>query len=274
MIDICLSLVGILLGLIPIIIVLGPIALILFAIFFPFVILKDWEGALVLRLGKYSRSLKPGMNFKLPLLDRIIKVDKRITTIDIPQQEVMTTDNIPLKIDGVVYFKVKNVADAILNVNDYYNAIALYSQTAIRDVIGGIELDKILSDREGVAQEIHNIIENDISKWGIEIISINLQHIELPESMKRAMARQAEAEREKRAVIIKSKGELEASTNIKKAAALMQNNSRAINLRTLSFISDISGDSNAELNFVIPLDNLDALDIDNKPNKKSKRGGK
>lgn len=239
--------------------------------FLPIVIIKEWEGGIILRLGKYNKTLKKGVNVRIPFLDTVIKVDKRITTIDIPKQEVMTADNVPVKIDAVVYFRVVDEKKAILNVEDYFSAVALYSQTAIRDVVGGITLDSVLLEREKIAKQISEIVERDMNQWGVDIVSINLQDIELPAEMKRAMARQAEAEREKRAVIIKAQGELEASKNLQKAMEILTSKYSAINLRTLAFISDVSGDSATTLNFVVPLDNLDILNI---KNDKTGRGGK
>ena len=230
----------------------------------PIVIIREWEGGIILRLGKFNKKLKKGINIIIPLVDRIIKVDKRIETIDVPRQEVITADNIPMKIDGVIYFKIIDSSKAILNVEDYFSAIGLFAQTAIRDIIGGAKLDTILEDREGIAKDTKDVVANDMLKWGIEVVSINIQHIELPDNMKRAMARQAEAEREKRSIIIKAQGELEASKNFKKASENLATDSAAVNLRTLAFISEISADSNAEFSFLIPLDNMDVLKMSKK----------
>ncbi|MCD6227199.1 slipin family protein [Candidatus Micrarchaeota archaeon] len=262
--DICFGLFGTLIPVIFLLILLFVFILPIIWVFLPIVIIREWEGGLVLRLGKFNKSLKKGINIVIPFIDKAIKLDKRIVTIDIPKQEVMTSDNVPVKIDAVVYFKVVSAEKAVLNVKDYYSAVALYSQTAIRDVVGGVTLDTVLQDREDVAKKIREIVEDDMNKWGIDIVSINLQDVELPTEMKRAMARQAEAEREKRAVIIKASGELEASKNLVKASEILASNYSAINLRTLAFISDVSGDSAATFNFVIPLDNLSVLDLKKK----------
>ncbi|MCC7569978.1 slipin family protein [Candidatus Micrarchaeota archaeon] len=258
MADICLMFIG-LLPFLFLAVLVGIFVLPIVWALLPIVIVREWEGGIVLRLGKFQKSLGKGLNFVIPFIDRVILVDKRVETIDIPKQEVMTADNIPIKIDGVIYFTVNDSSKAILNVEEYFSAIALFGQTAIRDVVGGVNLDKILEDRDGIAENIKSIVDEDMLKWGIEIVAINIQHVEMPEEMKRAMARQAEAEREKRAVIITSQGELEASKNLQKAAEILVSDFSAINLRTLSFLSEISSDTNTEFDFIIPLDNMDIL---------------
>jgi len=219
-------------------------------------VIYEYEAGVKFRLGRYVGILKPGLNYFIPVFEKLMKVDMRILTVDIPVQEVMTKDNVPLKIDAVVYFKVIRIEDAILKIRDYYNATRQYAQTALRDVMGDSELDRILMDREKVAKEIKEIVDKETDGWGIDIVSIKLQHIELPENMKRIMAKQAEAEREKRAVIIKAEGEVIASANLSKAARVLSSSPGALHLRTLNTINDMSSDKSNTVIFAIPLEIL------------------
>ena len=218
-------------------------------------IVNQWEEGIVLTLGKYSRKAKPGVNIIIPII-----VDKRITTVDIPKQEVMTKDNVSVMVNGVVYFRVEDTEKAILKIDDYRYAVAQYSQTALRDIIGETELDQVLTNREQVAEKIKEIVDKETSEWGVDITAIKLQDVELPKDMKRAMARQAEAERERRATILLSEGEFMASQNLVKAAKNLEKTPISIHLRTLQTLSDISGDPNSKVIFAIPLEVLKAFE--------------
>ncbi len=213
---------------------------------------KEWEEAIILRFGKFQRLVGPGFFFKWPLVESFLKQDRRIITLDVPRQEVMTKDNISVSIDAVVFMKVVNTKDSLVNIQNVWNSVMKYAQTTMRDVVGNIELDELLARRDEVADRIAQIVERETQDWGVDITSVNLQTVELPEDMKRVIARQAEAEREKRAVIIKSEGELTASTNLEKAVRRMSN--RAMYLRTLSSLEDISYDQSNTIVFAIPLD--------------------
>src|SRR3990172_7333402 len=177
-------------------------------------VVDQYERAVVLTLGKYTSTRQPGLTWILIGIQRMIKVDLRITTTDIPQQEVITKDNVPVGINAVVYFQVQNAEQAILNIKDYTLAVSQYAQAALRDVIGGIELDPLLSEREQTAEEIQKIVIKATEPWGIFVTDIKIQDIELPADMKRVMAKQAESERERRAVIIKAEGEYAASERL------------------------------------------------------------
>ena len=181
------------------------------------IVIDQYERGVVLTLGRYSKTLNPGLNILIPILQRVIKVDMRITTSDIPQQEVITKDNVPVGINAVVYFQVVRPEDAVLKIQDYTYAITQYAQTALRDVIGGVELDTLLTERQQLAQQIKALVDEETNAWGINVTAIKIQDIELPADMKRAMAKQAEAERGRRAVIITAEGEMTASENLKKA---------------------------------------------------------
>ena len=213
---------------------------------------KEWEEAIVLRFGKFQRLVGPGFFFKWPFAESFLKQDKRIITLDVSRQEVMTKDNISVSVDAVVFMKVVNTKDSLVNIQNVWNSVMKYAQTTMRDVVGDVELDELLARRDEIASKIANIVERETQDWGVDITSVNLQTVELPDDMKRVIARQAEAEREKRAVIIKSEGELTAATNLEKAVKQMSN--RAMYLRTLSSLEDISFDQSNTVVFAIPMD--------------------
>ena len=213
---------------------------------------KEWEEAIVLRLGKFQRLVGAGFFFKWPLAENFLKQDKRIITLDVARQEVMTKDNISVSVDAVVFMRVVDTKDSLVNIQNVWNSVMKYAQTTMRDVVGNVELDELLAKRDAIADRIAQIVEKGTEEWGIDIISVNLQNVELPDNLKRVIARQAEAEREKRAVIIKSTGELTAAKNLEKAVQQMSN--RALYLRTLSSLEDISYDQSNTIVFAIPMD--------------------
>ena len=213
---------------------------------------KEWEEAIILRFGKFQRLVGPGFFFKWPIAESFLKQDKRIITLDVARQEVMTKDNISVSIDAVVFMKVVNTKDSLVNIQNLWNSVMKYAQTTMRDVVGNVELDELLARRDEIAEKIERIVEKETREWGVDITSVNLQNVELPEDMKRVIARQAEAEREKRAVIIKSEGELTAAEKLEKAVRQMSN--RALYLRTLSSLEDISYDQSNTIVFAIPMD--------------------
>lgn len=213
---------------------------------------KEWEEAIVLRFGKFQRLVGPGFFFKWPFVETFMKQDKRIINLDISHQEVMTKDNISVTVDAVVFVKVVNTKFSIVNIRNIWDSVMKYAQTTMRDVVGDVELDELLARRDEVAEKIAHIVERETEEWGVDIISVKLQTVELPEDMKRVIARQAEAEREKRAVIIKSEGEFTAAENLEKAVNKMSN--RALYLRTLSSLEDISFDQSNTIVFAVPMD--------------------
>jgi len=213
---------------------------------------KEWEEAIILRFGKFQRLVGPGFFFKWPYIETFLKQDKRIINLDIQRQEVMTKDNISVTVDAVVFVKVVNTKDSIVNIRNVWDSVMKYAQTTMRDVVGDVELDELLARRDEVADKIAKMVEQETLEWGVDITSVKLQTVELPEDMKRIMARQAEAEREKRAVIIKSEGELTAAENLERAVNKMSN--RAMYLRTLSSLEDISFDQSNTIVFAVPMD--------------------
>ena len=213
---------------------------------------KEWEEAIILRFGKFQRLVGPGFFFKWPYIETFLKQDKRIINLDISRQEVMTKDNISVTVDAVVFVKIVNTKDSLVNIRNVWDSVMKIAQTTMRDVVGEIELDELLARRDEIADKIANIVDRETADWGVDITTVNLQTVELPEDMKRVIARQAEAEREKRAVIIKSEGEFTAAENLEKAVKQMSN--RALYLRTLSSLEDISFDQSNTIVFAIPMD--------------------
>jgi regulator of protease activity HflC (stomatin/prohibitin superfamily) len=235
--------------------VLGVVILILLS---GIKIINQYERGVILTLGKYTGTLSPGLKIVIPIIQRIIRVDMRITTIDIPKQEVITKDNVPVGINAVVYVQVENAESAILKIQDYYYAVMQYAQTALRDVIGGVELDDLLTEREKIAEQIKSLVDKETAEWGVNVTSIKMQDIELPTDMKRVMAKQAEAERERRATIIRAQGELAASENLQKAMKNMSADG-AIALRTLQTIESTTANPSNTVIFTLPTEVLAGL---------------
>jgi len=217
-------------------------------------LLYEYERGIIFTLGKYAGTRDPGLTLVIPILQSMQKVDMRIKTAEIPRQEVMTRGNIPMLVNAVVYFKVIKPEDAIIKIEDYAFAIRQYTQAALRDVIGNSEMDIVLTERESIAESIKEIVDSETDGWGIDVESIKIQEVELPAEMKRAMAQQAEAERERRAVIIASQGELEASKNLQAAARNLAESKGALHLRTLQTIRAIAADPSEKIVLFVPSD--------------------
>lgn len=217
-------------------------------------VILEYERLVIFRLGKYKRTIGPGVVYVLPIFEKSKKVDLRIVTADIPRQEVITRDNIPVLANTVVYYKVERPEDAVIKIENYAFAVRQYTQAALRDVVGNMELDSVLTERDKIAADIRGIVDTETNEWGIDIKSIKIQEIELPAEMKRAMAKQAEAEREKRAAIIASEGELAAARNLSEAAAQMAGEPGALQIRTLQTIRDISQDPSEKIVIFMPGD--------------------
>jgi len=222
-----------------------------------FRIVNQYERGIVLTLGKFTGIRDPGLRIIVPVIQRIIKVDTRTNTIDIPKQEVITKDNVTVNVDAVVYFKVVDVEKAVLEITDYIYATSQFAQAALRDVTGNIELDALLGKRNIVSQEIKAIVDKQTAKWGIDIDTVKLQNIELPQDMKRAMAKQAEAERERRAVIITAEGEKAAAQSVADAAVMLSKAAGGISIRTLQTLEKIASEPSQKTVFVIPADLVD-----------------
>lgn len=215
-------------------------------------LLYQYERGVVFTLGTFKGVYEPGLRYIWPIFQNLRKVDMRIKTAEVPRQEVITKDNIPILANTVVYFRVTKPEDAIIKIEDYVFAVRQYTQAALRDVVGNHELDFVLSEREQVGGAIRQIVEQETVGWGVDIESIKIQEIELPAEMKRAMAKQAEAERERRAVIIASEGELTASLNLMQAAENLSKAHGALHLRTLQTIRDIAADPSEKIVLFLP----------------------
>jgi regulator of protease activity HflC (stomatin/prohibitin superfamily) len=219
----------------------------------------QWEQALVFRLGKYHSIRGPGLFMVVPLVDQVRMIDIRIRATDIPAQQVITKDNVPVTINGVFFFKVDNVADAVIKVQDYRYAISQYAQTSLRDVIGQMTLDQLLVEREQIGKAIEANVEKDIEGWGLEVTGIRIQDINMPEELKKMMSRQASAEREKRATITKAEGDREASDNLAAAAKTMAASPGAMQLRTLQTIDGLGPTASNTVVLAVPIDVMDAV---------------
>jgi len=222
-------------------------------------IVNQYERGVVLTLGKYTSTREPGLTWIFVGIQKMIKVDLRIATVDIPQQEVITKDNVTVGINAVVYFKVDSAERAVLEIQNFRHAVALYAQATLRDVIGGVELDFLLSERDKIAEEIKKIVDVATDPWGIDVSTIKIQDIELPADMKRVMAKQAEAERERRAIIIQAEGEYTAAEKLSQAAQVLNSVPGGISLRTLQTIEKINPDPSKTVLFALPIEFMEGV---------------
>ncbi len=233
--------------------------LIIFLIIAGLRVVDQYERGVVLTLGKYTGTRQPGLNWILVGIQKMNKVDLRITTTDIPQQEVITKDNVPVGINAVVYFQVESAEKATLNIKDFTLAVSQYAQAALRDIIGGIELDTLLSEREQISLEIKKLVDAATGEWGVNVTDIKVQDIELPADMKRIMAKQAESERERRAVIIRAEGEYTAAEKLAQAAERLSQIPGGMSLRTLATIEKINPDPSKTVIFALPVEVMEGL---------------
>lgn len=222
-------------------------------------VVQQYERGVVLTLGRYSSTREPGLTWVCPGIQRMIRVDMRITTADIPRQEAITKDNVPVGINAVVYYKVERAEDAVLKVESYPYAVQQYALAALRDIIGGVELDTLLTERERLATEIKKMVDVETEPWGVDVTAIKMQDIELPAGMKRAMAAQAESEREKRAIIIKAEGEIKAAENLTKAAEMLSSVTGGLAIRTLETIDRLQADPSKTVIFALPVEILEGF---------------
>lgn len=241
----------------------GFIVLVIFIILFVVIpgirIVNQYERGIVLTLGKYTSTRNPGLNLIIPFVQTMRKVDVRSTPIDVPKQEVITKDNVTIGVDAVVYFRVITAEKAVLETTNYTYATSQFAQAALRDVVGNVELDELLSQRESVSLKIKEIVDAETDKWGIDVENVKIQNIELPQDMKRAMAKQAEAERERRANVINADGEKLAAQTLADAAKMLSSTPGALNLRTLNTLERISTEPSQKTMFLFPVEMIDAL---------------
>lgn len=217
-------------------------------------VLREYERGVVFRLGKLLGTKGPGLILLIPLVDRMVKMDLRVVTIDVSKQEMMTSDNVPVTVDAVVYFRVVEAESAVIKVESYWKATSLIAQTTLRSVVGQAELDELLGQRERINHKLQEIIDRQTDPWGIKVTAVEVKDVVLPEGMKRAMARQAESERERRAKIINAEGEFQAAEKLVQAAAMIAEQPIALQLRFLQTMREISSEHNTTTFLPIPMD--------------------
>ncbi len=248
--------------------IIYTIGIVLLIIFFSGLrVINQYQRAVKLRLGKYVKTLQPGLNWIIPIFEKIIKVDVRVITIDVPSQEVITRDNVPMKVNGVVFFKVVNSEKAVLEVEHYKYAISQLAQSALRDMTGKAELDSVLEKREEIGNQIQRIVDKETDPWGIKVTDVKIKDIELPENMKRAMAHQAEAERDRRARVINAEAEKQAAQKLREAGDIISKSESAMKLRFYQTLNDIAEEKNSTIILPFPEEIIDLM-TKNKTNKK------
>lgn len=221
---------------------------------------NQYERGVVFTMGRYSYVMNPGWRLLIPVFQSFRKVDIRVKAVDVPDQKAITKDNVPVMVNAVIYYKVSAAEKAVIEVENFQYAISQYAQTTMRNIVGEVTLDELLSQRDKIAERIRDIVDKETDDWGLKVNNVELKDVSVPESMERTMAKQAEAEREKRAVIINSEGELAASSNIAQAAKTLAETPGALHLRTLQSINDISSDQSNTIVFMTPLEVLKAFD--------------
>jgi regulator of protease activity HflC (stomatin/prohibitin superfamily) len=217
-------------------------------------VLREYERGVVFRLGKLIGAKGPGLVLLIPIVDRMVRMDLRVVTIDVPKQEVMTRDNVPATVDAVVYFRVMEPEAAVIKVENFLKATSLIAQTTLRSVLGQAELDELLSHRDKINLTLQNIIDRQTDPWGIKVTAVEVKDVALPEGMKRAMAKQAEAERERRAKIVNAEGEYQAAEKMVQAAGIMSAQPIALQLRFLQTMREISSEHNTTTFLPVPID--------------------
>ncbi len=221
--------------------------------------IDEYERGVKFSKGKFSKIMQPGWNLVLPIFESYKKIDIRTKVVDVPEQDVITKDNVSVRINAVIYYKIFDASKAILEVENFYYAVSQLAQTTMRNVVGSVSLNELLGEREKISVEICKIIDEATDPWGIKVENVELKDVSLPEEMKRVIARAAEAEREKEAILTKAKGEVEASKNLAVAAETMSSTPGALHLRTLSTINDISSDQSNTIIFCLPIEVLEAI---------------
>ena len=239
------------------------LGIILFIILISIRQVSEYERGIKFRFGKFKKIMKPGWNLVLPIFESYKKVDIRTKAVDVPEQDAITRDNVSIRINAVIYYKVFDASKAILAVERYQYAVGQLAQTTMRNAVGAISLDELLSERDKISTEICKVIDEATDPWGIKVENVELKDVKLPEEMQRVIAKVAEAEREKQAVITKAAGEKEAADNLAEAATKLSNSPGALHLRTLATLNDLSSDQSNTIIFAIPIEVLSAFGQDN-----------
>jgi len=240
---------------------IGPILIIVVIVLFSMLssivkIAREYERGVIFRLGRLQRAKGPGVILLIPIVDRMMKIDLRVVTLDVPRQEMMTRDNVPVTVDAVVYFRVVNPEDAVVKVENYSKATYLVAQTTLRSILGQHELDELLSQRDRINQQLQQVIDVQTEPWGIKVTLVEVRDVILPDTMKRAMAKQAEMERERRAKVINAEGEFQAAGRLVEAAAMIATQPIALQLRYLQALTEVATEHNSTTIFPIPIDIL------------------
>ena len=221
---------------------------------------KQYERGVKFTLGKFTGLINPGWRIVIPIFQRMTKVDLRVKAVDVPDQEAITEDNISVRINAVIYYKVSDAGKAIIEVENFYYAVSQLAQTTMRNAVGEVSLDMLLKNRDQIAEKIQVVVDKASDPWGIKVESVELKDVVLPQDLKRTMAKEAEAERERRAVIIKAEGEVTASDNLAKAAKTLQASPGALHLRTLQSVNDLSSDQSNTTIWMLPVEILGAIE--------------
>jgi regulator of protease activity HflC (stomatin/prohibitin superfamily) len=221
---------------------------------------NQYERGVKFTMGRFSKIMEPGWRIVLPVFQSYRKVDMRVKAVDVPDQKAITKDNVSVNVNAVIYYKVSSAEKAVLEVEDFMYAISQYAQTTMRNIVGETTLDELLSGREQIANRIREIVDKETDPWGLKVSNVELKDVSLPPEMERTIAKQAEAERERRAVIISSEGEVAAAANVAKAASLLAGSPGALHLRTLQSINDISSDQSNTVVFAVPVEILKAIE--------------
>ncbi|HPN75300.1 MAG TPA: slipin family protein [Candidatus Marinimicrobia bacterium] len=230
------------------------IILLIFLISSAIRVLREYERGVIFRLGRLIASKGPGLFFLIPVVDRMVKVSLRTVVMDVPPQDIITKDNVSVKVNAVVYFRVVDPSKAVVEVEDYLYATSQLSQTTLRSILGQAELDELLSSREKINAELQTILDTHTDPWGIKVSQVEIKHVDLPQEMQRAMAKQAEAERERRAKVINAEGEFQASTKLAQAAEIMNKEPITIQLRFLQTLREVAAENNSTTIFPVPID--------------------
>ncbi len=241
-----------------------PIALVVGLLAISFKIVPEYQRLVVFFLGRFQTIKMPGLRLIIPGIQQMVRVDLRVITMDVPSQDVISRDNVTVKVNAVLYFRVVDPEKAIIQVEDYYNAISQLAQTTLRSVLGQHELDEMLTERDKMNHDLQQIIDKQSDAWGIKVSNVEIKHVDLDESMIRAIAKQAEAERERRAKVIHAEGELQASAKLLAAANVISQNPQALQLRYLQTLNDISNENTTTIVFPLPIETIKAV-FDKKP---------
>ncbi|ETW95612.1 MAG: membrane protein [Candidatus Entotheonella factor] len=217
-------------------------------------VLREWERGVILRLGKFQGVRGPGIIIVIPIIERMFRLNTRLVTVDVPPQDIITKDNVTMNVNAVVFFRVLSPREAVVNVENFYDATYQKAQTVLRNVLGQTELDELLTGRDSINTQLQEILDAETDQWGIKVEAVEIKHVDLPQEMQRAMARQAEAERERRAKIISAEGEFQASSRLAEAADVMGQHPMSLQLRFLQTLSEVATENNSTLIFPVPID--------------------